>query len=101
MSSAVKVAVIGAGNAQFSLGIVKDICVRETLAGSLVAFMDVDGGRVEMLGNIVRSGFITCFAGESEEFGRSGKECKRRHIQRIWRACATPPGGQRPARSRK
>ena len=41
-----KIAVVGAGSATFSLGLVKDLCLTERLKGSLVAFMDVDGGRL-------------------------------------------------------
>ncbi len=42
-----KITVIGAGSATFSLGLVKDLCLTEHLKGSLVAFMDVDAGRLE------------------------------------------------------
>jgi alpha-galactosidase len=41
-----KIAVIGAGSATFSLGLVKDLCLTERLKGSRVAFMDVDAGRL-------------------------------------------------------
>jgi alpha-galactosidase len=41
-----KIAVIGAGSATFSLGLVKDLCLTERLKGSLVSFMDVDGARL-------------------------------------------------------
>jgi alpha-galactosidase len=43
------VSVIGAGSAQFSLGLVKDLCLTESLAGSQVCFMDIDQGRLEMI----------------------------------------------------
>lgn len=49
MSARVKVTVIGAGSAQFSLGLVKDLCLTESLAGSLVSFMDIDPERLEMI----------------------------------------------------
>src|SRR5262245_48473657 len=49
MASAVKISVIGAGSAQFSLGLVKDLCLTESLAGSLVSFMDIDQQRLEMI----------------------------------------------------
>jgi alpha-galactosidase len=49
MSKAIKVSVIGAGSAQFSLGIVKDLCLTEGLAGSHVSFMDIDEGRLDMI----------------------------------------------------
>ena len=49
MSTAVKIAVIGAGSATFSLGLVKDLCLTESLAGSRVCFMDIDQERLEMI----------------------------------------------------
>ncbi len=47
MPKAVRVGVIGAGSAQFSLGIVKDLCLTEGLAGSHVVFMDIDEERLD------------------------------------------------------
>jgi alpha-galactosidase len=49
MSTAIKVSVIGAGSAQFSLGLVKDLCLTESLAGSEVCFMDINQERLEMI----------------------------------------------------
>ncbi len=49
MSNAIKVSVIGAGSAQFSLGIVKDLCLTEGLTGSHVTFMDVSEERLDMI----------------------------------------------------
>ena len=49
MSTPIKVSVIGAGSAQFSLGLVKDICLTENLAGSQISFMDIDLDRLEMI----------------------------------------------------
>jgi alpha-galactosidase len=46
MPSAVKLGVIGAGSAVFSVGVVRDICLRESLAGSHVTLMDVDEERL-------------------------------------------------------
>lgn len=54
MPSAVKVSVIGAGSAQFSLGLVKDLCLTPGLSGSLVSFMDVDADRLEMIEKLAR-----------------------------------------------
>jgi alpha-galactosidase len=42
-----KIAVIGAGSATFSLGLVKDLCLTENLKGSFVSFMDIDHERLE------------------------------------------------------
>lgn len=38
----IKVTVIGAGSVVFSLGLVKDLCLTETLKGSKVCFMDIN-----------------------------------------------------------
>lgn len=54
MATAIKVGVIGAGSAQFSLGLVKDLCLTPGLAGSLVSFMDVDAERLEMIERLAR-----------------------------------------------
>ncbi|MDG6921467.1 MAG: hypothetical protein JRN71_07615 [Nitrososphaerota archaeon] len=45
--SKVKVSVIGAGSANFSLELVKDICLMPSLAGSTVSFMDIDQRRLD------------------------------------------------------
>lgn len=47
--TAVKIAVIGAGSAVFSTGIVRDICLTPSLAGSTVHFMDIDAERLAMI----------------------------------------------------
>jgi len=52
MSRAVRISVIGAGSAQFSLGLVKDLCLTESLAGSHVCFMDISQERLEMIRNL-------------------------------------------------
>ncbi len=49
MSTPIRLSVIGAGSATFSLGLVKDICLTESLAGSEISFMDVDTQRLEMI----------------------------------------------------
>ena len=49
MTRAVRIGVIGAGSAIFSLGLVKDLCLTESLAGSQVVFMDIDAERLEMI----------------------------------------------------
>jgi alpha-galactosidase len=46
MANTAKIGIIGAGSAQFSAGIVRDICVNKGLEGSHVCFMDVDEGRL-------------------------------------------------------
>ena len=46
MPKPVKIGVIGAGSATFSLGLVRDLCLTENLAGSHVSFMDVDADRL-------------------------------------------------------
>jgi alpha-galactosidase len=47
MSKSVRISVIGAGSATFSLGLVKDLCLNKNLAGSQVSFMDIDSERLE------------------------------------------------------
>jgi alpha-galactosidase/6-phospho-beta-glucosidase family protein len=49
MSRSIKLGVIGAGSAQFSLGLVRDLCLAESLYGSTVTFMDIDEGRLGMV----------------------------------------------------
>lgn len=49
MGTPVKVTVIGAGSVQFSLGVVKDLCLTGNLAGSRVTLMDIDEGRLETI----------------------------------------------------
>ena len=49
MATPLKIGIIGAGSAGFSLGLVKDVCLTENLAGSLISFMDVDGERLDMV----------------------------------------------------
>lgn len=46
MPSPVRISVIGAGSATFSLGLVKDLCLTENLKGSEVSFMDLDEERL-------------------------------------------------------
>jgi len=41
-----KISIIGAGSAQFSLALIKDICLTPRLAGSTVSFMDIDPQRL-------------------------------------------------------
>ncbi len=54
MSASIKIGVIGAGSAQFSLGLVKDLCLTESLSGSLVSFMDINAERLEMIDKLAR-----------------------------------------------
>ena len=49
MPRAVKIGVIGAGSAQFSLGLVRDLILTESLHGSTVCFMDVDAERLDLV----------------------------------------------------
>jgi alpha-galactosidase len=49
MGKAIKLGVIGAGSAQFSLGLVRDLCLQESLYGSSVTFMDVDQARLDTI----------------------------------------------------
>ena len=49
MATPIKISVIGAGSATFSLGLVKDLCLTEGLKGSLVSFMDINEERLDMI----------------------------------------------------
>ena len=49
MSKNIKVTVIGAGSIVFSLGLVKDICLTKSLAGSKVCFMDINAERLDII----------------------------------------------------
>lgn len=49
MATPIKITVVGAGSATFSLGLVKDLCLTPNLAGSLVHFMDIDADRLDMI----------------------------------------------------
>jgi alpha-galactosidase len=49
MSQAIKISIIGAGSAQFSMGLVKDLCLTDSLAGSHISFMDIDVDRLDMI----------------------------------------------------
>ena len=48
MGNAVRISVIGGGSATFSLGLIKDICLTESLNGSEISFMDIDPERLEI-----------------------------------------------------
>ena len=54
MSTQIKITIIGAGSAQFSGGIVRDLCVNPGLHGSHVAFMDVDEHRLDMVHRLAK-----------------------------------------------
>ena len=45
----VKISIIGAGSAVFSLGLVRDLCLTEDLKGSTVSFMDINKERLDMI----------------------------------------------------
>lgn len=49
MSNAIKIGVIGAGSAQFSAGLINDLCRTESLSGSHVTFMDINPERIELM----------------------------------------------------
>jgi alpha-galactosidase len=52
MHTDVRITIIGAGSAEFSAGIVRDLCVHPGLHGSHITFMDVDRRRLEMIGRL-------------------------------------------------
>jgi alpha-galactosidase len=48
----VKLSIIGAGSGEFALGIVRDLCLSEGLAGTSVSFMDIDGERLDAIHSV-------------------------------------------------
>jgi alpha-galactosidase len=50
----IKIGVIGAGSAQFSLDVIRDLCLIEGFSGSLVTFMDIDEGRLQAITRLAR-----------------------------------------------
>jgi len=54
MSNPVNISIIGAGSAQFSLKLVRDLCLTESLADSRVCFMDLDRDRLDLVGTLAR-----------------------------------------------
>lgn len=54
MTTQLKVAIIGAGSAQFSLTMVRDLCLTPNLRGSHVVFMDIDEERLDMIYHLAR-----------------------------------------------
>jgi alpha-galactosidase len=49
-----KITIVGAGSAVFSLGLVRDLCLTPTLAGSTVCLMDIDRGRLDAIHALCR-----------------------------------------------
>jgi alpha-galactosidase len=49
MSRSVRISIIGAGSAVFSLSLVRDLCLTESLRGSTVCFMDINRERLDMV----------------------------------------------------
>jgi len=51
---AIRLGVVGAGSATFSLGLLRDRCLQESLRGSQVVFMDVDEERLARILDLAR-----------------------------------------------
>jgi alpha-galactosidase len=49
MGTPVRISVVGAGSAEFSLGLVKDLCLTPGLSGRHVSFMDINPERLDMI----------------------------------------------------
>ena len=49
-----KIALVGAGSAQFSLALLRDIVLSDVLAGSTLTLMDIDKGRLDAVGQLAR-----------------------------------------------
>ncbi|MHB8277066.1 MAG: family 4 glycosyl hydrolase [Candidatus Humimicrobiaceae bacterium] len=50
----IKIAVIGAGSAVFSVNMIKDICLTTNLEGSTISFMDIDKDRLDNVYNLCK-----------------------------------------------
>jgi alpha-galactosidase len=53
-TKAVRIAIIGAGSAQFALALVRDLCLTPALSGSQVCFMDIDPERLAAVDRLAR-----------------------------------------------
>lgn len=54
MTTSIRLAVVGAGSAQFSLGLVRDLCLTSDLRGSTIALMDIDAERLDIVHTLAR-----------------------------------------------
>ncbi len=54
MAKAIRLAVIGAGSAQFSLGLVRDLCLTDSLSGSSIVLVDIDQARLSIVYDLAR-----------------------------------------------
>lgn len=52
--TAVKISIIGAGSAVFSMTLVKDACLKKGLEGSTIRLMDVDKGRLDLIHGLAK-----------------------------------------------
>ena len=52
--TAVKISIIGAGSAVFSMTLVKDACLKEGLKGSTICLMDIDEGRLNLVHSLAK-----------------------------------------------
>ena len=69
----IKLGVIGAGSAEFSAGMVRDICTTPSLAGSSVVLMDIDEGRAQTMHR-----FAQRYAGElGSDVASSGRPTEK------------------------
>lgn len=68
-----KVTIIGAGSAEFSMTLVRDLCLRESLKGSTICFMDIDESRLDVV-----YGLATRYARETKAELKFEKALERR-----------------------
>ena len=79
MAPSVRIGVIGAGSAVFSLGLVKDLCLTRDLRAARSSFMDIEPERLEIVhraGRTLRR--------------RAGAACASSRRPTARRRCATP-----------
>lgn len=52
MAKGVRISLIGAGSGQFTLGVLRDLCLTEGLQGSTMSFMDINEERLDAVHNV-------------------------------------------------
>jgi len=52
MGKAIKISIIGAGSGQFTLGVLRDLCLTRGLWGGSVSFMDINQERLDAVHNV-------------------------------------------------
>ncbi len=54
MTTSRRISIVGAGSGEFSMGIVRDLCLTPSLWGGTVSLMDIDAGRLDAIHDVAR-----------------------------------------------